>query len=163
MLRVLFLSLDHLLRWWTIQKKILSDLAHGDRSNNDLSTAFCLSCLSLSTNKTRWNEKDASPDWEFSGTGWWITLWSVRLTKTTRLSPPSTIFDEEALQIIVQVATRTCWIQCDNLGNEKLLGIYCKLEIYIIRFCLVIQITRWLCGECSKDQVDTRNHCWQFY
>ena len=36
-----------------------------------------------------------------------------------------------------------------------LLGIYCKLEIYIIRFCLVIQITRWLCGECGKDQVDT--------
>ncbi len=36
-----------------------------------------------------------------------------------------------------------------------LLGIYCKLEIYIIRFCLVIQIIRWLYGECGKDQVDT--------
>lgn len=43
---------------------------------------------------------------------------------------------------------------CDYENNEVLLGVYCKIEIYVIRFCLIIQITRWLCGECSKEMID---------
>ena len=34
------------------------------------------------------------------------------------------------------------------------MSIYCKLEIYIIRFCLVIQLARWTCGECGKEHID---------
>ena len=32
--------------------------------------------------------------------------------------------------------------QCDLETNDALVGIYCKLEIYIIRFCLIIQLAR---------------------
>lgn len=32
---------------------------------------------------------------------------------------------------------------CDTEHNEVLVGVYCKLEIYIIRFCLIIQLVRW--------------------
>lgn len=35
-----------------------------------------------------------------------------------------------------------------------MVGIYCKLEIYIIRFCLIIQLARWTCGECDKHTID---------
>ena len=35
-----------------------------------------------------------------------------------------------------------------------IVSIYCKLEIYIIRFCLIIQIVRWTCGECGKTYID---------
>ena len=38
--------------------------------------------------------------------------------------------------------------------NDALVGIYCKLEIYIIRFCLIIQLARWTCGECDKHTID---------
>ena len=31
---------------------------------------------------------------------------------------------------------------------------HCKLEIYIIRFCLIIQLARWTCGECEKEAID---------
>lgn len=34
------------------------------------------------------------------------------------------------------------------------MSIYCKLEIYIIRFCLIIQLARWTCGECDKACID---------
>ena len=44
--------------------------------------------------------------------------------------------------------------RCDLESNEALLGIYCKLEIYIIRFCLIIQLARWTCGECDKEAID---------
>jgi hypothetical protein len=40
--------------------------------------------------------------------------------------------------------------RCDLENNEALLGIYCKLEIYIIRFALIIQLARWTCGECDR-------------
>ena len=43
---------------------------------------------------------------------------------------------------------------CDRETNDTIVSIYCKLEIYIIRFCLIIQIVRWTCGECGKTYID---------
>ncbi|MBR8785534.1 hypothetical protein IX308_001736 [Porphyromonas levii] len=43
---------------------------------------------------------------------------------------------------------------CDTEANETLVGIYCKLEIYIIRFCLIIQLARWSCQEADKQSID---------
>lgn len=43
---------------------------------------------------------------------------------------------------------------CDSEANEALVGIYCKLEIYIIRFCLIIQLARWSCQEEDKQSID---------
>lgn len=34
------------------------------------------------------------------------------------------------------------------------MGIYSKLEIYTIRFYLILQIARWLCGEAEKISID---------
>ena len=43
---------------------------------------------------------------------------------------------------------------CDRETNDTIVSIYCKLEIYIIRFCLIIQLARWTCGECDKTHID---------
>ena len=43
---------------------------------------------------------------------------------------------------------------CDRETNDTIVSIYCKLEIYIIRFCLIIQLARWTCGECDKTYID---------
>lgn len=43
---------------------------------------------------------------------------------------------------------------CDTKANETLIGVYCKLEVYIIRFCLIIQIARWGCSEGDKNEID---------
>lgn len=42
----------------------------------------------------------------------------------------------------------------DAEANETLVSIYCKLEIYIIRFCLIIQLARWSCHEVDKQCID---------
>jgi hypothetical protein len=38
--------------------------------------------------------------------------------------------------------------------EEALKGIYSKLEIYISRFALIMQMMRWRCGEAGKEQID---------
>lgn len=139
----------------TIQKKILSDLAHGDRSNNGFIDRI-LFVMPTVEHKTRWNEKDASPTLESQ----WHELMNQLINmecsfdENNEVQPSMVTFSEEARRLLYKWQHQHAEL-CDSLGNETLLGIYCKLEIYIIRFCLVIQITRWLCRECGKDQVDT--------
>lgn len=43
---------------------------------------------------------------------------------------------------------------CDREPNETIVGIYCKLQIYAIRFCLIIQMARWACNDAGKDMID---------
>lgn len=43
---------------------------------------------------------------------------------------------------------------CDTEANETLVGVYCKLEVYVIRFCLIIQMARWACSEGDKTEID---------
>ena len=139
----------------TIQKKILSDLAHGDRSSNGFIDRI-LFIMPTIQQKARWNEKDISPDLESQ----WHTLLNrlinieCALDENNEIQPSIVTFSDEARKFLYKWQHEHADL-CDNLSNEILLGIYCKLEIYIIRFCLLIQITRWLCGECGKEQVDT--------
>ena len=41
--------------------------------------------------------------------------------------------------------------------DDMLSGIYTKLDTYYFRFCLIIQILRWSCGEADKDFVDIKS------
>jgi hypothetical protein len=139
----------------TIQKNILSDLARGDRSSNGFIDRI-LFIIPPTQRKARWNAKDISGNLELE----WHTLMNklidmeYSLNENSELQPTIVTFSEEARRQLYQWQHQHAEV-CDSMGNETLLGIYCKLEIYIIRFCLVIQIARWLCGECEKEQVDT--------
>lgn len=42
---------------------------------------------------------------------------------------------------------------CNSEFNERLIGIYSKLEIYISRFSLVLQLIHWVFGEQTKECV----------
>lgn len=139
----------------TIQKNILSDLARGDRSSNGFIDRI-LFIMPPIQQKARWNDKDISGNLELE----WHTLMNrlinmeYSLDENNEIQPLIVTFNEEARKQLYQWQHQHAEL-CDGIGNETLLGIYCKLEIYIIRFCLVIQIARWLCGECKKEQVDT--------
>ncbi len=43
---------------------------------------------------------------------------------------------------------------CDTESNETLVGVYCKLEVHVIRFCLIIQIASWACSEGDKTEIN---------
>ena len=141
----------------TIQKKILSDLAKGDRSNNGFIDRILFVIPSLQS-KARWNDKEMTPNLELQ----WHTLINrlidLDCTWDTNNEIQSIIvpFSPEARNSLYEWQNNHAKL-CDYENNEVLLGVYCKIEIYVIRFCLIIQITRWLCGECSKEMIDTES------
>ncbi|MDR2811267.1 MAG: DUF3987 domain-containing protein [Tannerellaceae bacterium] len=141
----------------TIQKNILSDLAKGDRSSNGFIDRI-LFVMPPVQRKTRWSNKEISGNLELE----WHTLMNklisleCSLDENNEIQPSIITFSEAARKQLYRWQHQHAEL-CDGIGNEILLGIYCKLEIYIIRFCLVIQITRWLCGECEKEQIDTES------
>ena len=141
----------------TIQKNILSELAKGDRSSNGFIDRI-LFVMPPIQSKARWSDKDISPNleqrWQ-SLVGRLINL-DYSIDENGEIQPSIVKFSQEAHQTLYQWQHTHAEL-CDTLGSETLLGVYCKLEIYIIRFCLVIQITRWLCGECGKEMIDTES------
>ena len=45
----------------------------------------------------------------------------------------------------------------NDTDKESIKGIYSKLEIYISRFALTLQMLRFRCGESTKEQIDTQS------
>ena len=138
----------------TIQKKILGELAKGERSNNGFIDRI-LFVMPQSVQKSRWSDRETPEELEQE----WQRI-------INRLIEQECEFNEQGeLQShhlpFREAAKRELYAwqhdnarKCDLESNEALLGIYCKLEIYIIRFALIIQLARWTCGECDKEAID---------
>ena len=138
----------------TIQKKILHELAKGERSSNGFIDRILFVMPNLQQ-KARWNDKELPADIEKE--------WNDIIEKLIHLEcnynehgeiePYILYFTEEARQRLYDWQHQFSEL-CDKEGNDTIVSIYCKLEIYIIRFCLVIQLARWTCGECGKEHID---------
>lgn len=113
----------------TIQKKILGELVKGERSSNGFIDRI-LFVMPESVLKSRWNDRETPEELEIQ----WQQIIDKLIAQdcphdeNNELQPQCLPFDEDAK--------------------------YCKLEIYIIRFCLIIQLARWTCGECDKTTID---------
>ena len=138
----------------TIQKKILHELAKGERSSNGFIDRILFVMPNLQQ-KARWNDKELPADIEKE--------WNDIIEKLIHLEcnynehgeiePYVLHFTEEARQRLYDWQHQFSEL-CDTEGNDTIVSIYCKLEIYIIRFCLIIQLARWTCGECGKEHID---------
>ncbi len=105
--------------------------------------------------KARWNDKELpehiEQDWNEIITQ--LIQTECTLNEHGEIEPQILLFTEDAK------ARLYAWQhhfseQCDRESNDTIVSIYCKLEIYIIRFCLIIQLARWTCGECDKTHID---------
>lgn len=138
----------------TMQKRILSELSKGERSANGFIDRILFVILKQELS-TRWSMNQ--PSFDVAGE------WNAILTKLMELE---CAYDEnhDVLPIIVPFAEDAIlrlfdWQhelsdRCDREPNEIMAGIFCKLQIYAIRFCLIIQIARWACDEAPKDEID---------
>ena len=138
----------------TIQKKILGELAKGERSSNGFIDRILFVMPNLQQ-KARWNDKELPADIE---QGWHTIIEKLihlecNYNDKGEVEPYILHFDEEARKRLYEWQHRFSEL-CDREGNDTIVSIYCKLEIYIIRFCLVIQLARWTCGECDKTYID---------
>ena len=105
--------------------------------------------------KACWNDKELPADIELE----WHTIidkfihLECNYNDKGEVEPYILYFDEEARKRLYEWQHRFSEL-CDREGNDTIVSIYCKLEIYIIRFCLIIQLARWTCGECGKEYID---------
>ena len=135
----------------TIQKKVLGELAKGERSCNGFIDRI-LFVLPSDQQKIRWNDRELSEIDQ---------QWADILSKLIMLdfmpceeNPYKILcFQPEARAALYEYQHRLAEM-CDTEASEVIVGIYCKLETYLIRFCLILQLARWACGETGKDAID---------
>ena len=136
----------------TIQKKVLGELAKGERSCNGFIDRI-LFVLPSDQQKIRWNDRELSEDIDQQ----WADILSrlIMLDFMPCEENPYKIlcFQPEARAALYEYQHRLAE-KCDTEASEVIVGIYCKLETYLIRFCLILQLARWACGESRKDAID---------
>ena len=138
----------------TIQKKILGELSKGERSSNGFIDRILFVMPNLQQ-KARWSKTELPEDTEKRWGGIIRRLIDLPCAKDEEgeVSPEIIPFEEEAKARLYMWQEEHARL-CDTEANEVLVGVYCKLEIYIIRFCLIIQLARWVCGESEKSAID---------
>ena len=138
----------------TIQKKILSELAKGERSSNGFIDRILFVMPTLQQ-KARWNDKELPEniEQEWNAIIDKLIQQEYALNEFGEIEPQILLFTEDAKRRLYEWQHHFSEL-CDRETNDTIVSIYCKLEIYIIRFCLIIQLARWTCGECDKTCID---------
>ena len=138
----------------TIQNGILNELAQGSRSSNGFIDRL-LFVISNNQDKQPWSDQEPTFDIE--------TAWAEIIGKLMAM-PYST--DEngyivsEILQFAPDAKSRLYEWQrentddCNRAESDALKGIYNKFDFHAIRFCLILQLARWACGEADKTEID---------
>lgn len=138
----------------TIQQKILGELGKGERASNGFIDRI-LFVMPQSVQKSRWSDRETPEELEQE----WqhiinrLIEQECEFNEQVELQSHHLPFREAAKRELYAWQHENARM-CDWESNEALLGIYCKLEIYIIRFALIIQLARWTCGECDKEAID---------
>ena len=138
----------------TMQKRILSELAKGERSANGFIDRILFVILKHELS-TRWSMKqptfDVADEWQNILSR--LMCIECAYDENNDILPVILPFAEEALERLFEWQHNLS-DKCDTEPNEILVGIYCKLQIYAIRFCLIIQMARWACNDAGKDVID---------
>lgn len=138
----------------TIQKKILNELAKGERSSNGFIDRILFVMPNLQQ-KARWSRSELPESTE----GRWSSIIQQLIEmpcskdEEGELLPEIIPFAEDAKARLYMWQEEHAKL-CDTEPNETLVGVYCKLEVYVIRFCLIIQMARWACSEGDKSEID---------
>lgn len=138
----------------TMQKRILTELAKGERSANGFVDRI-LFVLLRNEQSTRWTMKQPETDVAAEWKGILSKLMELEIAtdENSDIVPAIIPFTEEAMTRLFEWQHNLS-DKCDREPNETLVGIYCKLQVYAIRFCLIVQMARWACGESGKDVID---------
>ena len=138
----------------TIQKKILNELAKGERSSNGFIDRILFVMPNLQQ-KARWNDKELPEniEQEWNAIIEKLIQQECSLNEFGEIEPRILLFTENAKRRLYEWQHHFSEL-CDRETNDTIVSIYCKLEIYIIRFALIIQLARWTCEECDKEAID---------
>ena len=138
----------------TIQNGILNELAHGSRSSNGFIDRL-LFVMPHNQDKQPWSDKEPTFDIE--------AAWAQIIERLVAI-PYETDTDGNVIANILPFAPdakarlyewqRRNTEECNREECDALKGVYNKFDFHAIRFCLILQMARWACGEADRTEID---------
>jgi hypothetical protein len=139
----------------TIQKGILNELAKESRTQNGFIDRI-LFVIPDNIQKEYWSETDL-PDviksnWDAIISN--LLNLSITCDDTSNPIPEVLEFTPEAKRILYdwQKANTD---QCNEAENEAVSGIFSKMDMYVLRLALILEMMRYACSESDKQAVST--------
>lgn len=138
----------------TIQNGILNELAQGSRTSNGFIDRL-LFVMPHNQDKLPWSDREPSFDIE--------AAWAQIIGRLVAL-PYETDTDGNIIANILPFAPdakarlyewqRRNTEECNREESDALKGVYNKFDFHAIRFCLILQMARWACGEADRKEID---------
>ena len=131
----------------TIQKRLLTELANGERAANGFIDRI-LFAMTKSNVKPRWNEDEVRDDLDREWERILNRLLSVECVVNEDKEPIPTVmrFTPDAKRRLYEWQHENAAL-CDKEMSDNVVSLFCKLEIYVLRFCLILRLVRWAVGE----------------
>jgi hypothetical protein len=137
----------------TIQKGILNELAKESRTQNGFIDRI-LFVIPDNVQKEYWSEADLPPvvseNWENIISN--LLNLSVTSDDTLNPSPEVLRFTPEAKKILFEWQ-RVNTDQSNEAESEALSGIFSKMDMYVLRLALILEMMRYACNESTKEAV----------
>ncbi len=139
----------------TIQRGIISQLAKDSRNQNGFIDRI-LFAIPDDVVKEYWSESEIAPQI--------VQNWAEIITRLTSLPiqlddnlnpfPELLRFNPEAKKLLFKWQ-RDNTDKCNEAESEALAGIFSKLDMYVCRLALILQLMRWACNEGNKEEIST--------
>ena len=137
----------------TIQKGILNELAKDSRTQNGFIDRI-LFVIPDNVQKEYWSETDlpsvVSDNWENIMSN--LLNLSVTTDDTLNPSPEVLRFTPEAKKVLFEWQKENT-DQSNEAESEALSGIFSKMDMYVLRLALILEMMRFACNESTKEAV----------
>ena len=141
----------------TIQPKVLGELAAGNRNANGFMERF-LFVVPDNQSKVKWSSERKTPSFDI------VAAWREIISKLTdivpatdtngNVIPENVLFAPEAFDRLVKWQNDYT-DKCNAEESDTQTAIASKLEIYAVRFCLLLAVADWATGAKKKKAIDT--------
>lgn len=140
----------------TIQPKILGELAGNNRNANGFMERI-LYVMPSDQKKMKWNRDRKTPSFDIAAEwrdvlGRLIDI-SPKTGEHGEIEPEIVPFSTEAIDRLFSWQNEVTE-RCNADGSDTLTSIASKLEIYAVRFCLLLSLADWACGSRKKKSVE---------
>ena len=141
----------------TIQPKVLGELAAGNRNANGFMERF-LFVVPDDQSKVKWSSERKTPSFDI------VAAWREIISKLTdivpatdtngNVIPENVLFAPEAFDRLVKWQNEYT-DKCNAEESDTQTAIASKLEIYAVRFCLLLAVADWATGAKKEKAIDT--------
>jgi hypothetical protein len=139
----------------TIQTGILNELARDNRTQNGFIDRI-LFVIPDNILKEYWAETELNPLTIQNWAGIITRLLNLPVQWDDTLNPVPEVlrFSPEAKKLLFKWQ-RDNTDKCNEAETEALAGIFSKLDMYVCRLALILQLMRWACNEGNKEEIST--------